>query len=148
MGKTVGEKWPRETFEYGRARVTVERQTVRHALIFNRVLFMLPEASDAIERLFQTTFSRAAAQTVKMEGVDVTFPDSGAPAEKWLLAYDLFQRMDAGLFDAWLAALEAVDAPPNDNALLPSHRLNEEARKNAKSAGLLGNESSGANSKT
>lgn len=146
--KTVGALWPRETFEYGKARITVERQTVRHSLIMSRVLYSLPDAKDAAERLYQTIFARAAAQTVEMEGVDVEFPDSGAPADKWRAAYELFMQMDGRLFDAWFAALEAVDAPPNDQALLPSHRLDEEARKNALSAGLLGSEKSGAPSKT
>ncbi len=146
--KTVGVLWPRETFEYGKARVTVERQTVRHSLILSRILYSLPEPVDAAERLYQTVFARAAAQTVEMDGVDIVFPDSGAPPEKWRAAYELFMQMDGKLFEAWFAALEAVDSPPNDGALLPSHRLDEDTRKNAQSVGLLGSEHSDANSKT
>ena len=150
--RTGGALWPRETFEYNGARVTVERQTVHHQMLVSRIEYALRadgEPDDpterATQRFFQNVFARMAAQTVEMEGVAVEFPDSGAPPEKWRTAYALFQHMDGALFDKWFGALEAVDKPPNDPALVPSHRLDEAAQKNAMSAGLLGSEKSGAN---
>jgi len=122
--------WPRKTFKYGTATITVERQTVRHTILLARIIGALPDTDNRAEEVYQVHFARIMAQTVSVDGLDVTIPEAGASDEEWRAAYEEFLRMDGRLVDLWISALNDVDRPPNDREFWPLHKLPEEERKN------------------
>lgn len=126
--------WPTKTFTYGPVTATVERQTVGHIILLNRIVNSLREPGDDSESAEHWRFAKIVSQTTAVEGMDVPFPDSGASADEWLTAYEWFQRMDANLFGTWWVALTDVDRPPSGVEFTPTHKLSAEERKNLRSA--------------
>src|SRR3990167_5080015 len=138
--------WPTQTFTYRAVTITVERQTGFHSVLLPRILAALPPPADEVDRIYQSTFARAVAQSVEIEGLDVAFPETGASPDEWRAAYDLFLRMAGKLLDTWYEALQDVDRAPNAQEFWPTHRLTEDERKNLRSAGRNGRPLSGATS--
>ena len=136
--------WPQHTFTYGPVTATVERQTVRHSILFSRILGLLPAVEDKAEEIHRDQFARIVTQTVQVDGLDLAWPALNAPPKDWARAYEAFLRMDGGLMNAWYQALEEVDRPPTAREFWPSHQLTEDERKNRPSAGSSGKTPSGA----
>lgn len=137
--------WPTRTFTYGPIEITVERQTVRHSIALARIISALRSTSES-EEVHQILFARIVSQTVSVKGLDVQFPELGAPDEEWQRAYEEFLGMDGRLMSLWLEALNDVDRPPNAREFWPSHKLSAEERKNRASADSPGKAKSGATS--
>lgn len=140
--------WPRRTFTYGPVTVTVERQTVGHSIVISSVLAALPDYDEPGDKVFAMWFARIAAQTVDVDGLDVAFPKLGASDDEWAEAFETFKRMDGQLMNQWMSALTDVDRAPNAQEFWPSHKLDEEARKNQASADSHGKVKSGASSQS
>lgn len=122
--------WDNVTFRYGPAAITVERATIRHLMVRDRIAAMLP-SGDGVDGFYRSFFARAVAQTVQAEGVDgFTLPSPSASPDEIRAAFEHFQALDGGLGNAWYGALQQVDRAPGAEDFWPMTRLSEADSKN------------------
>jgi hypothetical protein len=143
--KTQLNLWDRHTFTYGPARITVERRTVKHMMIRDRVALMLPDG-DGVDNYWRNIYSQVVVQTVAIEGVELALPSPSAGPEEIRAGYERFLQLDGNLLDAWFLALKHVDRAPGDQVFWPPYLLSEDERKNLHSAAGSGGASSGSSS--
>lgn len=107
-------------------RMVLDKQIVYSKLAYNR--------SDPAEVNRAYNFAVAVTQTVGISGslgFDWVTPAS-TPAELQA-AFEGFLDMPATPFRKWQAAIEAVDQPPNDPALLPPELVPESEKSDPNS---------------
>lgn len=124
-----------------RVTVTVERRRVRHRMLALALYKKLP---GDVNLYIADRFVRLATQTTRLEGVEQAqpgtgeqfkFPELGAPDETWQATFGAFLELDDGFVEAWMNALEHVDAPPGPREALPPERLTDAEKKESGNGG-------------
>ena len=114
-------------FTYRDATITIHRRRMSDRLDTELIVAMLMNETGRDNRgRFVRNYHRANSYAVLLASIDAVDGDAGfpippadAPEDELRAGYEAFLNADDGFYDAWLAALNAVNAPIGDPDTAP-----------------------------
>jgi hypothetical protein len=133
------------TFTWGPAQITVLRKTVGTNILIAQLYSKMPITGDAYQK---ELLARIVAQSICIEGLDLSFPQVTDDEPTWQKAYTDFLTLDGNLVEAWDEALRTVDRPPGPKEFWPPGKLSDAEKNESASDATPDKTPSGAGSKT
>lgn len=116
-----------QSFEENGIRITVRPETIEDALDTDMLTFQIGTVGSARENFKRARFIQLVLISTVEGELGFAWPSADSSVRELLEAYEQWKQLPANLIRQWAAAIEAVNATPNDPNLTPAVSEKKEA---------------------